>query len=138
LDNLTNLTHLTFGWEFNKPLTNSLGNLSQLKYLELVSFNYNHQIELPSNIKILSLNSNNISLIDNLHNSIEELNLGKQFNLPLDNLQSSIKSIKFDKQSEYNKPLTNLPCLLEILELPDDYTIPVMNIGSQCEIIAKK
>jgi hypothetical protein len=58
-------------------------------------------------------------LIDNLPNSIEELNLGIQFNLPLDNLPSSIKSIKFNKQSKYNKPLYNLPSLLEILELPD-------------------
>jgi hypothetical protein len=69
-------------------------------------------------------------LIDNLPNSIEELNLGIYFNLPLDNLPSSIKSIKFDKQSKYNKQLLNLPSLLEILELPDNYTISVMNVDS--------
>jgi hypothetical protein len=81
------------------------------------------------------LDCNNISLIDNLPNSIEELNLGLFFNLPLDNLQSSIKSIKFDKESKYNKPLLNLPSLLEILELPDHYTFPVTNINSQCVVI---
>jgi hypothetical protein len=108
LDNLTNLTHLTFGYYFSHPLTNLLNNQTQLKYLELGNINYNHQIELPSNIKILSLNSNNISLIDNLPNSIEELNLGRYF---------------------------NLPCSFEILELPDCYTIPVMNVDSRCKII---
>jgi hypothetical protein len=84
------------------------------------------------------LNSNNISLIDNLPNSIEELILGEDFNLPLDNLPSSIKSIKFDKWSRYKITLSNLPSLLKILELPDNYTIPVMNVNSQCKIIAKK
>jgi hypothetical protein len=71
-------------------------------------------------------------LIDNLPNSIEELNLGVKFNLPLDNLPSSIKSIKFNKWSKYKITLSNLPSSLEILELPNNYTIPVMNIGSQC------
>jgi hypothetical protein len=68
---------------------------------------------------------------------IEKLNLGVFFNLPLDNLPSSIKSIKFDKESQYNKPLSNLPSLLEILELPCGYEIPIKNINSECKIIKK-
>jgi len=48
--------------------------LNKLTNLTL-GYNFNLQIEIPSNIKILTINcKNNLFLIENLPNSIEELN----------------------------------------------------------------
>ena len=73
-------------------------------------------------------------LTENLPNNIEELFLGKFFNLELNNLPNSIKKIKFYKESNYNKELNNLPKFLELLELPECYSIPINNINPICKI----
>ena len=70
LNNLTSLTHLTFGWGFNQPLNNSLNNLKCLTHLTLGCC-FNQSIEIPFYIKNLTLSCNNVNLIDNLHNNIE-------------------------------------------------------------------
>ena len=69
LSNNINLTHLTFGYYFNK------------------------EIFIPLNVKSLTMyRCNNQYIIDNLHNNIEELNIYGSY-LNLDNLPNSIKRI---------------------------------------------
>jgi hypothetical protein len=63
-----------------------------------------------------------------LHDSIEKLEFGYDFNLELNDLPSSIKKIIFNKQSNYDKPLNNLPKAVELLELPSKYNIQIINI----------
>jgi hypothetical protein len=50
-------------------------------------------------------------------------------------LPNSIKIIKFNKRSDYNKELNNLPKQLEILELPNNYNLEIKNLNSNCKII---
>ena len=92
LSNNINLTHLTFGCNFNKKINISL------------------------NIKSINMyGCNNQFIIDNLHNNIEELKI-YETNLNLDNLPNSIKKIYINY---YKKELNNLPNSIEYLELID-------------------
>ena len=43
LDKLTSLLELTFGCEFNQPLTNSLDKLTSLQYLTF-NYKFNHPL----------------------------------------------------------------------------------------------
>jgi hypothetical protein len=62
-----------------------------------------------------------------LPDSIEELELSHNFDLELNDLPSSIKKIIFQEDSEYDKPLNNLPKNIELLQLPYEYKIPIIN-----------
>ena len=91
-----NVTHLTFG------------------------YNFNQQVNLP-NIKYIKLDCDNINLIENLPNSVEEIEFSYNFNLELHNLPNSIKKISFHLYSNYNKELNCLPEFIEYLELGKYY-----------------
>ena len=132
LNQLTQLQQLTFDRDFNQPLYNSLNKLTELQQLTF-GWNFNQSIEIPLNIKILKLNCNNIYLIENLPNSIEELYLLKDFDLELNNLPSSIKLISFDKNNNYDKDLNNLPSSLEKIILPKKYNNKIYNININCQ-----
>ena len=86
------IKYFTPGSKFNQPLTNSLDKLTNLTHLTL-GYEFTHELYLSPNIKILTLDCNNQNLIDNLSNSIEQLNFNQNFNLLLDNLPNSIKKI---------------------------------------------
>ncbi len=137
LNQLVQLKELTFGYYFNQPLANSLNNLTQLKQLTL-GYNFNQDLNIPSNIKKLKLDCNDINLTENLPNSIEELELGYYFDLPLTNLPNSIKIISFVPHSKYDKELNNLPYFLEKLYLPIEYNKVIKGINSQCIVIKQK
>ena len=124
-------------YNFNQPLGNSLSNLTNLTFLSL-GYNFNQLLDLPLNIEILSLNCDNLYLIENLPNSVKELYLGYNFNLKLNNLPSSIEGIIFHEKSKYNQELNNLPKLLELLKLPEKYKLDIKNINPSCKIIRKK
>jgi hypothetical protein len=93
LNNLTSLTHLTFGYNFNKALDNSMNNLTSLTNLTFdCSFNrslgnllnnltslthltlgekFTHKDDLPFNIISICLNCNNSYYTDYLPDSIQ-------------------------------------------------------------------
>jgi hypothetical protein len=135
LNNLNNITQLTFGYCFNHPISGALNNLNKLTQLTL-GYMFDQELNIPLNIKILKLDCNN-KIIDNLPNSIEELYLGEYFNSELNNLPNSIKIISFVKYSKYNRELNNLSKSLEKLYLPEKYDKKIMNISEEC-VISKK
>ena len=115
-----NLTHLTFGRNFNKKVNKLSKNLiylafgknfnqevnnlpKNLKYLK-IKFNFNNQIILPKSLKKLSLTCNN-NLINNIPEHIEKVYIyfscdhihKKVENLPLTIKEIVIKNEEFKK-----------------------------------------
>jgi hypothetical protein len=70
-----------------------------------------------------------------LPETIEEIEFGKTFNLELNNMPNSIKKIKFNDYSDYDKELNNLPNKLEILKLPSEYNLKIVNIPKTLKIL---
>ena len=105
LRQLTHLTHLTFGYRFNKS-----------------------NIYLPFGIKYLKLDCNNSHIISQLSSNIEVLELDYSFYLELNDLPTLLKQIIFHKNSEYNKELNCLPKFVEQIQLPYDYDKQIKNL----------
>ena len=118
IDNLPNsLTHLTLGYTFNQPINNLPDSITYLK----LGFEFNQPINnLPNTITHLTLGYNFNQLIDNLPSLITHLTLGNEFIQPLNNLPSTITHLTLG--SEYyniyfHNNITNLPCNLSYLKI---------------------
>jgi len=91
LDNLSSLTHLTFGCCFNQPLDNSLKNLKSLTHLT-----FNEDFNQPL-----------VKSFDNL-SSLTHLTFNKDFNQPLNNSLDNLLSLThLTFGCCFNQPLSN-------------------------------
>lgn len=90
--NLTNLSKISFGDPFNKPIDN-----------------------LPPNLKCLELSYTFNQPVDNLPNGLEKIIFNTNFNQPVDNLPESLKYIEFGYH--FNQDITNLPTNIMTIKL---------------------
>ena len=88
-----NITHLIFGWKFNKPVNNLPNNIIELVF----GFNFNQSVNnLPQTIKILKFIGHFNQSIDNLPQSLEILHLNSSFNKSIYNLPNTLLEIHLD------------------------------------------
>jgi hypothetical protein len=128
LDKLTSLQQLTFGYDFNKPLSNSLDKLISLRRLT-----FGDEFNKPL--------SNSLDKLT----SLQYLSFGGCFNRPLSNSLDKLISLQYlTFGEEFNKPLTNslakltsleqltLDCLFDQqLDLPSNIKYLVLDCNNQ-------
>jgi hypothetical protein len=116
VDNLPNsITHLTLGFEFNKPFNNLPNSITHLTFGGFFNKPVGHQgcgdikcpRNLPNSITHLAFGGAFNNSIDNLPNSITHLTFGMLFNEPANNLPNSITHLSFGYN--FNQKLDNLP-----------------------------
>ena len=109
-----NLTHLTFGYSFNKKVDNLPQNITHLTF----GYVFNQIVDkLPITIKELSLHCNN-NLINNLPEHIEKLFINFYYKIKkVENLPFTLKEIiiKDEKFKEYIK--IPFGCILTIQKI---------------------
>jgi len=126
LNNLTSLTHLTFGWYFNQPLDNSLDKLTSLTQL---TFGYCFNQPLTNSL-------NNLTYLT-------RLTFGNYFNQPLDNSLDNLTSLTHLTLGwNFNQPLgnslNNLTSLTHLtlgyyFDQKDDLPFNVTSISLNCD-----
>ena len=138
LDNLNNLTKLTFGRSFNHPFSVLLGDLNNLTQLTFGEY-FNHPVTgVLDNLKNLtqltfghSFNQPISVLLGDLNN-LTMLTLGYCFNQEL-NIPLNIKILKLDCN---NKIIDNLPNSIEELYLGEYFDSELNNLPNSIKIIS--
>jgi len=107
-ENLHLLTHITFDYEFNKPLNNLPSSCSHLTF----DGKFNQSVDnLPLSIRVIVFGDYFDKPINDLP-QVTHLTFGCDFNHPIDDLPRSLISLKLGMR--FNKPLKNLPDLNHI------------------------
>jgi hypothetical protein len=89
--NLTHLTHLTLGNNFNKKVDNFPKNLAHLT----LGNNFNQKVDnLPQNLIHITLGNVFNQKVDNLPQNLIHITLGNVFNQKVDNLPKNLKYLK--------------------------------------------
>ena len=112
VDNLPDcLTHLTFGINFNQPVT----------YQTESSQNGKSPTLLPNSLTNLEFvyGSQFNQPVNNLPRSLTYLAFGCEFNQPVNNLPRSLTHLMFAEYSKFNQPVDNLPESLTHLKFGD-------------------
>ena len=139
--NLNNLRELTFGYNFNQPLGNSLSNLVDLQELTLGNnFNKslnNSLLDLHNLRKLIFGCYFNQPLNDTLSNlvNLRELTLGYYFNQPLD-IPNMITKLKIYCNCQYI--IDYLPSSVEELVLGYDFNLELNDLPSSIKKIIIK
>ena len=152
----SSITHLTFGTNFNQPVNALPPSITHLTFDRYSKFNhpvdslpssithltfgdyskFNHPVSnLPSSITHLTFGINFNQPVDSIPSSITHLTIGSEFNQPVNALPSSIQYLTFDKYSEFNQSLDNLPKFIELIELPFKYKLQISNLPPKLRII---
>ena len=125
ISQLTNLTHLTFGYHFDQRIDNLPENLI---YLCLGSY-FNQRIDnLPSKLKYLILCYSFDTPIDSLPPGLLELSLGSKFNQKINHLPQALRKLKLGV--EFNKEIDHLPSSLRDLVLGNKFNQKVDKLPS--------
>jgi hypothetical protein len=130
-----NLTHLTFGRNFNKKVNKLSKNLIYLAFGK----NFNQEVNnLPKNLKYLKFGckfQNNFILPNNL----KKLSLSNK-NFLLNNIPSQIEKlyIWFSYTENYNKKIENLPPTIKEIVIENEKYKKYIKIPFGCILTIKK
>ena len=131
------ITHIIFGYKFNKSL-----NYINLFSSNLISITlgicFNQTIEhlkLCKNLKLLIISGNFNQNIDNLPNSIEYLEINGYFNKPIEKFPDNLKKLTLD--GVFNQSIDNsAKCMfIEFIKLGDFFNNPLNILSNSLHIL---
>jgi hypothetical protein len=128
-----NLTHLTFGEDFNQSVDKLPNNLTHLTF----GNRFNQKVDsLPNNLTHLTFGYSFNQLVNSLPNNLTKLTFGWKFNQLVNSLPSSLIEIGFWSHSKIKN---NIPNSIEFLNiffwLDDKYNQLIENIPSNVKEI---